>query len=85
MQYGEAQPQRGTSIKLQVCKSVGILQVKVHGKGTKLMWHFSLLKDSEGLTDTFYGCKMSGKLSGFVIDSYLTDSALTAVKIDAKF
>ena len=28
--------------------------------------------------------KISRKLSGFVIDSYLTDSALTAVKRDAK-
>ena len=30
MQYGEAPHEMGTFIKLQVCRSVGILQVKVH-------------------------------------------------------
>ena len=45
----------------------------------------SVKRDSERLTNTFYGCKKSRKLSGFVIDSYLKDSPLTAVKRDAKF
>ena len=38
----------------------------------------------KGLTDEFYGCIKSRKLSIFVIDSYLNDSAFTAVKRDAK-
>ena len=39
----------------------------------------------KGRTDEFYGFIKSGKHSVFVIDSYLKDSALTAVKRGAKF
>ena len=39
----------------------------------------------KGLTDEFYGFIKSRKRSIFVIDSYLKDSAFTAVKRDAKF
>ena len=44
-----------------------------------------LLKGPKGLTDEFYGFIKSRKRSIFVIDSYLKDSAFTAVKRDAKF
>ena len=37
------------------------------------------------MTDEFYGFMRSRKRSVFVIDSYLKDSAFTAVKRDAKF
>ena len=39
----------------------------------------------KGQTDEFYGFIKSRKRSIFVIDSYLNDSAFTAVKRDAKF
>ena len=42
-----------------------------------------LLKGPKGLTDEFYGFIKSRKRSIFVIDSYLKDSAFTAVKRDA--
>ena len=37
------------------------------------------------MTDEFYGFMRSRKRSVFVTDSYLKDSAFTAVKRDAKF
>ena len=37
------------------------------------------------MTDEFYGFMRSRKRSVLVIDSYLKDSAFTAVKRDAKF
>ena len=43
------------------------------------------MKGPKGLTDEFYGFIKSRKRSIFVIDSYLKDSAFTAVKRDAKF
>ena len=46
---------------------------------------FGSVKGSKGLTDEFYGFIKSRKRSIFVIDSYLKDSAFTAVKRDAKF
>ena len=39
----------------------------------------------KGLTDEFYGIMKSRKRSVFVIDSYLKDSAFTAVESDVKF
>ena len=39
----------------------------------------------KGLTEEFYVFLKSRKRSIFVIDSYLKDSAFTAVKRDAKF
>ena len=39
----------------------------------------------KGLTDEFYGFIKSRKRSIFAIDSYLKDSAFTAVKRNAKF
>ena len=39
----------------------------------------------EEVTDEFYGIMKSRKRSVFVIDSYLKDSAFTAVKSDVKF
>ena len=43
------------------------------------------MKGTEGLTDEFYGFIKQRKRSIFVIDSYLNDSAFTAVKRVAKF
>ena len=45
---------------------------------------FQSVKGPKWLTDEFYGCIKSRTLSIFVIDSYLNDSAFTAVKRDAK-
>ena len=47
--------------------------------------HLGLGKGLKGLTDKFYGFIKSRKRSIFVIDSYLNDSAFTAVRRDAKF
>ena len=46
---------------------------------------FRSVKGLKGLTGDFYGFIKSTKRSIFVIDSYLNDSAFTAVKMDAKF
>ena len=43
------------------------------------------VKGPKGLTDEFYGFIKSRKRSIFVINSYLIDSAFTAVKRDKKF
>ena len=43
------------------------------------------MKGPEGLTDEFYGFIKWRKRSIFVIDSYLNDSAFTAVKRVEKF
>ena len=43
------------------------------------------MKGPQGLTDEFYGYIKSRKRSIFVINSYLKDSAFTAVKRDTKF
>ena len=45
---------------------------------------FGSMKGPKGLTDEFYGFVKSRKRSIFVIDSYLKDSAFTAVKRDTK-
>ena len=44
-----------------------------------------LQEDPKGLTDEYYGFKKSKKCFFFVTDSYLKDSAFTAVERDAKF
>ena len=43
------------------------------------------VKGPKGLTDEFYRFIKSKKRSIFVIDSYLKNSAFTAVKMDKKF
>ena len=45
---------------------------------------FGSVKGSKGLTDEFYGFIKSRKRSIFVTDSFLNDSAFTAVKRVAK-
>ena len=50
-----------------------------------VIWVCERSERAQGLTDKFYGFINSRKLSIFVIDSYLKDSAFTAVKRDAKF
>ena len=49
------------------------------------MCHLSLWKGPKGLKDEFYGFMTLRKCYTFAIDSYLKDSAITAVKTDAKF
>ena len=46
---------------------------------------FGSVKGPKGPTDEFYGFIKSRNRSIFVIDSYLNDSAFTAVERDAKF
>ena len=46
---------------------------------------FGSVKGPKGLTDHFYGFIKSRKRFSFAMDSYLKDSAFTAVKRDAKF
>ena len=53
-------------------------------EGKSVIWVCEGLSP-EGLTDDFYDFKKSRKRSIFGIDSYLKDSAFTAVKRDAKF
>ena len=43
------------------------------------MCHLGPQKGPKGLTDEFYGFKKARKRSIFMIDSYLKDSAFTAV------
>ena len=83
---GGAPPKRGTCIfcRLQVYERVGISPAKVYIKGLGNL-SFGSVKGPKGLTDEFYGFIKSRKRSIFVIDSYLKDSAFTAVKRDAKF
>ena len=53
--------------------------------GKYVIWVFERTQFPAGLTDQFYGFKKLRKRSIFVTDSYLNDSAFTAVKRDAKF
>ena len=63
-------------------KGKGFYSLKyIRGQGNL---SFQSVKGPKWLTDEFYGCIKSRKLSIFVIDSYLNDSAFTAVKRDAK-
>ena len=58
--------------------------VEVYDKGREIC-HLSLWKSPEEITDEFYVFEKSRKRSISVIDSYLKDSAFTAVKRDVKF
>ena len=82
-QNGKAPPERGPFFKVQVHERVGILLVEYERVRKSLIW---VVKGPIGLTDEFYGSIMkSRKRSIFVTDSYLNDSAFTAVKKDEKF
>ena len=82
--YRGAPPEKGTFFRLQVYAGVGILIVEVYERvGKSVIWVCG--KGLKGRTDEFYGFIESEKRSVFVIDSYLKDSAFTAVKKDAKF
>ena len=77
--YGEAPPERGTLIRLQVYKRVGNSLVEVDEREGKSV--ISVCKKSQGPTDRLLmAVKKLRKGSGFVIYSYLKDSAFTAVK-----
>ena len=79
--YGEASAERCTFFRLQVYERVGISLVEVYERvGKSVIWVCERAQ-----TDEFYGFIKSRKRSIFVIDSYLKDSAFTAVKRDAKF
>ena len=78
--YGEAPPERGIFIRYE---TVGILLVEVYKRVRKYV--FWVCESPKGRMDEFYGFIELRKRSIFVIDSYLKDSAFTAVKRDAKF
>ena len=80
---GGLPPERGIFFRLRVYERVGISLVEVYERVGKC--HLGLWKGLKGLTDEFYGFIKSRKRSTFLIDSYLKDSAFTAVKKDAKF
>ena len=81
--YGEAPPERSTFFWLQLYERVGILLIEVYERvGKSVIWACETTQSR--LTDEFYGFIKSRKRSIFVIDSYLKDSAFTAVKRDAK-
>ena len=64
-------------------KGKGFYSLKyIRGQGNL---SFQSVKGPKWLTDEFHCCIKSRKRSIFVIDSYLNDSAFTAVKRDAKF
>ena len=76
---GEVPPERGTFFDLKVYERVGILLVEVYERGGKsVIWLCERSKRANRLIK-------SRKCSIFVIDSYLNDSAFTAVQRDAKF
>ena len=63
--------------------SVGILLIEVYKRvGKSVIW---VCERAQRANRSFYGFIKSRKRSIFVIDSYLKDSAFTAVKRDAKF
>ena len=62
----------------------GYSQLKSLSTGREIC-HFSLQKGWKHLTDAFYGCAKSRKCSGFVIYSYLRDSAVTAVTVSKRW
>ena len=64
-------------------ETVGILLVQVYERVGKSV--MGSVKGPKGLIHGFYGCIKSRKSSIFVINSYLNDSAFTAVKRVAKF
>ena len=69
--------------RLQVYERVGISLVGPYDRvGKSVIW---VCERDKGLTDEFYSFIKSKKRSIFVIDSYLKDSAFTAVKRDTKF
>ena len=64
-------------------ETVGILLVQVYERVGKSV--MGSVKGPKGLIHGFYGCIKSRKSSIIVINSYLNDSAFTAVKRVAKF
>ena len=69
--------------RLQVYERVGISLVGAYERvGKYVIW---VCERDKGLTDEVYSFIKSKKRSIFVIDSYLKDSAFTAVKRDTKF
>ena len=84
MAYTGRRRPKGYLFKLQVYERVGILLVEVYKRvGKFVTWVCE--RTQSGLRDTFYGFIKSRKRSISVIDSYLNDSAFTAVKREAKF
>ena len=69
--------------RLQVYERVGSSLVGAYETvGKSVIW---VCERDKGLTDEVYSFIKSKKRSIFVIDSYLKDSAFTAVKRDTKF
>ena len=69
--------------RLQVYERVGISLVGAYERvGKSVIW---VCERDKGLKDEFYSFIKSKERSIFVIDSYLKDSAFTAVQRDTKF
>ena len=79
----EAPPERVSFSGFRYMKGKGCYSLKY------IKWsgicHLGLWKGPKGITDEFYGFLKSRKRCTLVIDSYLKDNAITAVKRDAMF
>ena len=81
--YRDSPPERGTFFRLQVYERVGILLVEENkGEGNL---SFASVKGPKRANRWILWLYKVEKTSRFLIDCYLKDSALTAVKRDAKF
>ena len=81
--YGEAPPERGIFFRLQVYKRVATLLVEVYERAGKSVMR--VCESAQRVNRWILWLLMSRKRSIFVIDSYLSDSAFTAFKMDAQF
>ena len=80
----EAPPERGTFFGLQVYARVGILLVEVYERVRKSVIWICEMAQRAGPNRRILWLIKSTKRSIFVIDSYLNDSAFTAVKRDTR-
>ena len=82
--YEEVPPERGTFIRLQVYKRVGISLLEVFERVWKSV--ISLGKKRKRANRSIYGCENVEKtFCIFFYNSYLKDSVFTAVKRDTTF
>ena len=84
MAYKGRSTRKGYIFQVSGHERAGILLVEAY-KSRQGNLSFGSVKGPQGLTDDFYGFIKSRKRFSFVIDSYLKDSAFTAVKRDATF
>ena len=81
---GQAPPERGTFFRLQVHERVGISRIEVYERVGRSI--IAVCKKAQKEFQMYFiALKKLGKFPSFVIYSYFKDSALLAVKRDAKF